>query len=91
MNVCQGKLACGPYCWSILALRKQAPEQLGIMWPTYSSPAPGRTTAGAHFDEVERLADRLESPLMLAETAGSRGQMHQWCGADGDTGRALQL
>ena len=47
--------------------------------------------AGAHFDQAERLADRLESPLMLAETARWRGQMHQWRGADGDTDRARQL
>jgi hypothetical protein len=48
-------------------------------------------TAGAHFDQAVILGERLQSPLLLAETARWRGQMHQWRGAEGDADKARQL
>ena len=48
-------------------------------------------TAGAHFDQAVILGERVESPLLLAETARWRGQMHQWRGAEGDADKARQL
>jgi len=49
--------------------------------------------ASGHFDQSEAQAERLKSPMVLAEASRWRGQMHLWRNGKGDAadaGRHLQ-